>query len=77
MQWRVEINSGVSQHEIHSRLVLDKVDANQMGLYECEVATIEPLSLASVALAAAGHQQQQVNTGDKLRKLFGLIVNGK
>ena len=82
MRWRVETSGGSSQHEIHSRLLLDRADSNQHGLFECEVVA------ASSQTGSAGgtsgdlngepaNEQQAVAAGDKLRRLFGLLVNGK
>lgn len=89
MRWRVETSAGATQHEIVSRLVLDRAEAQHNGVYECEVAALEPNEQLALLVAAGssgfhGHQQlQQANSnggnanGDKLRRLFGLVVNGE
>ena len=74
----METSPGAVQHELHSRLILDKADTNHDGLYECEVTPVEVV--ASSIMTEHGHHQQQTmvnHYGDKLRKLFGLLVNGK
>lgn len=68
----METSTGSSQHEIHSRLLLDKADANQVGLFECEVVAAGELELPTNE-----HASSISTAGDKLRRLFGLLVNGK
>lgn len=87
MRWRVESSVAMlAQHEIHSRLILDKAEPASNGIYECEAQALEPtsagntgeLQLQSVQSAnSASRQQQQLASGDKLQRFFGLLVNGK
>lgn len=86
-RWRVETSQGASQHEIYSRLVLDKAEPSGSGVYECEVVSSAAApadnELAGLQLEAGGAYQRLGQTptssapGDKLRRLFGLLVNGK
>lgn len=101
MRWRVESSVGLAQHEIRSRLILDKADAGSQAIYECEASALEPqqqqqqqhqssssssssstsgaaLNSALSSLShASGELAKQQLTGDKLRRFFGLLVNGK
>lgn len=65
-RWRVESGPGADPHELHSRLVLDRAEAASNGLYECEATALEGATNGEPA-----HQ------ADRLRRLFGLVVNGK
>lgn len=81
-RWRLETSAGSAQHEIYSRLSLDKADPGHNGLYECEVAALEQANSAGGSAhlpdnLAAGNQAHLVLSGDKLRRVFGLLVNGK
>lgn len=82
-RWRLETSAGSAQHEIYSRLSLDKAEPGHSGLYECEVAALEQANSAGAGNAhlpdnlAAGNQAHLVLSGDKLRRVFGLLVNGK
>lgn len=86
-RWRVETVSGGSadQLETRSRLSIDRLDANSNGLYECEADTAtggyhQSGSLGGQLGADQSGQAQQPGGGgggERLRKLFGLIVNGK
>lgn len=91
LRWRIETNSGSGgsqqQQEIYSRLILDHLDPSANGLFECEVASLLATSQAS---QTSDHQSDQTNLGfnqrlsphsalpgDRLKKYFGLFVNGK
>lgn len=87
-RWHLETSAGSAPHEIYSRLVLNKAEPGHSGLYECEVAALEQANLISGAhldsLTAnnGGSGGSNVNahlvlSGDKLRRVFGLLVNGK
>lgn len=81
-----------AQHELYSRLVLDKAEVNHNGIYECEVVAAEPIvhptnlggSIISSHNNNINNQEQAVHNfgntqilGDRLQKLFGLVINGK
>lgn len=77
-----------AQHELYSRLILDKADVNHNGIYECEVVAAEPIAYStnlagSISNVHQQHQQQEQVVGnsqiigDRLQKLFGLVINGK
>lgn len=81
-QWRIETQAQ-GQHELYSRLILDRADANNNGLYECE-ASSAPASAGIAGGGEIGMQQQQQKPmisreqpADRLRRLFGVLVNGK
>lgn len=91
VRWRIEANSGANQHETYSRLVLERLEPSGSGLYECEVTSGSsdgPGAASEVGQFGSslgnnlhhqpdsGHQQQAAGI-DKLRRLFGLLVNGK
>jgi len=74
MRWRVETSAGLSQHETHSKLEVDKAEANNGCLYECQaVAGAEPSAGGLLQHSSQKHQ----SGGDKLRRLYGLLANGK
>jgi len=78
VRWRVETSAGLSQHETYSRLVVDKAEVNNGGLYECEaVAGAEPSAGGLLQHSSLDHQGGAGGGGDKLRRFFGLLVNGK
>ena len=76
-RWRIEAHSS-GQHELSSRLILDRAEPNISGLYECEASS------SSTGLES-GHSGQidritlreQQTPADRLRRLFGVLVNGK
>lgn len=49
--------------ELLSRLLLDRAEPSAAGLYECEASAEQPDQLATGA--------------DRLRRTFGLAINGK
>lgn len=75
----------VGQHEIYSRLVLDKADALAAdGIYECEASsTIAPGGGIDQSTGVPAREQSSSGSSvpsmsvERLRRLFGLIVNGK
>lgn len=82
--WRIEtmISGGGAgaQHELYSRLVLDKAEVNHNGIYECEVVAAEPIvhstNLGGSIVSSHNNRDTQI-LGDRLQKLFGLVINGK
>lgn len=85
---RIETSQGNAPYESYSRLIIDKADLAHNGLYECEVTADQ--SVIGGSMSSDQHQamlllQQQPQSGasvanasgDKLRRLFGLLVNGK
>lgn len=86
-RWRLETSAGTAQHEIYSRLILDKAEPGHSGLYECEVAALEQANsisgvhldslTANVGGAGGNVNAHLVLSGDRLRRVFGLLVNGK
>lgn len=73
LRWRVESSAGASPLETYSRLLLDKADPHYNGLYECEVIA----SGADLAAPLDHGHPQRAPVGEQLRRLFGLLVNGK
>lgn len=83
LRWRIESSPGTSQHETYSRLIFDLIQPSGSGLYECEVSS-QLASDSGAASSLDGFQRPQTSTsavgsssGDKLHRLFGLVVNGK
>ena len=86
LRWRIETNSGSSsgspmqQREIYSRLVIDRVEPGASGLFECVISSGPQESQLDSLSALNGHLGQRPPSSgpdDRLRKLFGLFVNGK
>ena len=74
------------QHELYSRLSLERLEPSASGLYECEVlATGEQQPQQQQQQLLSSHLQLDsrappppANSGaDRLRRLFGLHVQGK
>lgn len=79
-KWRVETSSsgvGSGQYEIVSRLIMDKAEPSSAGLYECEVSANMPDSANELGLHSSSGGNSNTGVGDRLRRLFGLLVNGK
>lgn len=99
-RWRIETSTGGgggsggnlnsnSQLETYSRLLLDRADPINNGIYECEVVTGGADPASGNLLADHGHPQRggggiasslpvtPIGGGEQLRRLFGLVVNGK
>lgn len=69
-RWRVESQMSESL-ESRSRLYMDKIDPSQSGLYACEADSSQTSATNTPILLEAQ------TSPDKLRRLFGLIVNGE
>lgn len=84
LRWRIEMNSGQStsngqQHEIYSRLILDRLDPGASGLFECEVFTLSDQQYINkhMDVGTIVAHGERLSTSDRLRRYFGLFVNGK
>lgn len=72
--WRVDAStSSRGPHELVSRLSVDRAEPAMQGLYECEAS----VASADVAAVDSTQQQQQQQQQDSLKRLFGLVINGK
>lgn len=62
--------------------MLEHVELAASGFYECEVGASEQAG-DDLAIVPAAHYQMtaagltSLNRGDKLRRVFGLLINGK
>lgn len=76
--WRVETSAGSGEHEIRSRLLLDKASPSQAGLYECQVSVSDSDAASQQDLQPISlRQRTHHSSDDKLHRIFGLAVNGK
>lgn len=71
-RWRIESIVGMETLESRSRLLTDRLDVNQNGLYLCEAE-----SHSSSSAGSSADPSSSVANGEKLHKMFGLLVNGK
>lgn len=74
-RWRVE-SFDTEPSESRSRLLVDRLDIKHHGLYACEAESITSSSLNPLS-SSSNNDMNANGINEKLRRLFGLIVNGK
>lgn len=68
---------------MRSRLMAERIDVGHSGLYACEAESIPSGASSGHSLGSSGSGSgsslgdSSSAGGEKLRRLFGLVVNGK